>query len=234
MKDFTALLSAREMQDVASFVADVFVACGGRNTDYHTAANGWPNHRARYGPAFPFATGTIALDVPDSLLSDADRRGQALFRSACISCHEGRVARAEPLGITPVTDPAAGGEEAHSDPAEEEHDDNYDTPTVHDIAPEFADLTQAERRGRRIYTAACAQCHAADGSGKNWIGKFLEPGPPDFTTWAYAARFEPAAFAAALLDASDGTTMPSFRGVVSPAEAADIAAYVRSVFVGAE
>lgn len=87
MASFSGTLSPREMELVARFIVAEFVRARAPNTRYHTAANGWPEHE-RYAPAFPFATGAIALDRADASLSAEERAGKALFMSACISCHD--------------------------------------------------------------------------------------------------------------------------------------------------
>ena len=110
MKPFKGTLSAAEIEDVASFVNETFVKCGARNTAYHTPANGWPDHAARYGAAFVFATGKLPLDVPERLLDAGEQAGLALFLSACISCHEGRLAQPSALGLTGPGGTAAGDE----------------------------------------------------------------------------------------------------------------------------
>jgi cytochrome c oxidase cbb3-type subunit 3 len=228
MKPFTGLLTAAEIEDVASFVAETFVKCGARNTAYHTPANGWPDHAARYGAAFAFATGALPLDVPERLLDAHEQAGLALFRSACISCHEGRLAQPTAIGLT-----GPGGNTAEADfwDGRAHHEDDYDTPTVHDIAPALIGPTPSESLGQELYAAACAECHAADGTGLNWIGRFLRPGPPDFTTWRFVDTFDAGRFARRTLEPEPGTTMPSFRGVLSGPQADAIADYVRRVFI---
>lgn len=235
MKSFAGLLAPNEVDAVADFVLGHFVACAARNADYHTAANGWPDHRARYGPAVPFATGELAIDMPASAMDAQAAAGLELFRSACISCHEGRLSRPQRLALD-VTGPemaetAASGAERQT--ADSDHGDEYDKPTIHDIPPEIPDLSEREAAGRDLYMAACAECHAADGSGQNWIGKFLEPSPTDLTTDDFAAGFSTEEFVRMTLDGLVGTTMPSFRGVLSRQEAAAIAAYVQRAFVEA-
>ena len=228
MKPFTGLLSEPEIEDVASFVAETFVKCGARNTAYHTPENGWPDHEARYRAAFAFATGELPLDVPERLLDQGEQAGLALFRSACISCHEGRLARPSALGLTSPGDPAAAADfwDGRAD-----HEDDYDTPGVHDIVPVLTDPTRSELLGQELYAAACAECHAADGTGLNWVGRFIRPGPPDFTTWQFVDNFDAGQFARRTLDPEPGTTMPSFGGVLSGQQAAAIADYVRRVFI---
>lgn len=232
MKSFSGLLSAAEIEDVARFVAETFVRCAARTTNYHTPENGWPDHAARYGAAFAFASGHLPLDVPERLLDPRERAGLVLFRSACISCHEGRLAQPSTIGLT-----APGGNTAEADfwSGHADHDDGYqydhDTPSVHDIAPVLTDPTPSEALGSELYASACADCHAADGTGLNWVGRFLRPGPPDFTTWGFADRFDAAQFAKRTLDPESGTTMPSFRGVLSSQQVDAIADYVRRAFV---
>ena len=91
MKSFSGILDTGQMAAVAAFVEHEFVRRKAANTAYHTATNGWPGHE-RYAVAYPFATGTLALDTPVDQLDDGQRRGRTLFLEACISCHDrGRV-----------------------------------------------------------------------------------------------------------------------------------------------
>ena len=228
MKTFAGRLSETEVAAVAAFVDNRFVKCAASNTEYHTPENGWPDHRNRYRAALPFALGEIAIDMPEELLGDEERAGLAMFRSSCATCHFGRLGKQAPFGLFDERVAAGEGASAHDGT---EHVDDYETPTVHDIPPMLVDATDAERRGAALYESACAVCHASDGSGKNWIGKFLRPHPTDFTTTQFAAEFDLERFIAQTRDAETGTTMPSFRAVMSNEELAAIAAYVRKVFV---
>jgi cytochrome c oxidase cbb3-type subunit 3 len=228
MRPFDALLSSAEIEDVATFVYRTFVQCAAANTRYHTVANGWPDHELRYGAAFGFATGELPHDLPEHLLDPDERRGLALFRSACISCHEGRLVDSTGLNLT---SPGETGASVSLWTGIVDHADEYDTPTVHDILPELPNPTRSQEIGRGLYTDACAQCHAADGTGRNWVGKFLRPNPPDFTSQAFRRRFDPAEFSRMTLDAAVGTTMPSFRGIISVQDSDAIADYVNRVFI---
>ena len=100
----------------------------------------------------------------------------------------------------------------------------------HDGAPEIADLTPVEAEGRRLYQEACAQCHAADGTGQNGIGRFLSPSPTDFGGSRFKSLMASGDFADRTLRAPAGTSMPSFEGVLSREQAEAIAAYVRRAF----
>ena len=93
--------------------------------------------------------------------------------------------------------------------------------------PEIVDPTPTEAEGGRLYQAACAQCHAADGTGQNWIGRFLDPSPTDFNAPKFKALLSSGAFVDRTLRAADGTSMPSFENAMSREQVDAIAAYVR-------
>ena len=46
-------------------------------------------------------------------------------------------------------------------------------------------LSARELRGQALFQENCAFCHAADGTGRNWIGSFLQPHPRDLTAPAF-------------------------------------------------
>ncbi len=81
MKSFRGLLSDDEMQAVAAFVVDEFVTRKAGNSAYHTAENGWPEHRQRYAAAYPYVLGEARADGPST-------PGSRLYLSACITCHQ--------------------------------------------------------------------------------------------------------------------------------------------------
>ena len=213
MPSFAKVLSPAEIKAVAEYVTESLAAHKSENARYHTAKNGWPGHDARYGPAIPFALGQLAADARPSILSSTQREGLALFKGACVSCHFGRRDR---LTGTPVADKGHEPTDYEKGP--------------HDVAPEIADLTPAETEGRLLYRSACAQCHAADGTGKNWIGRFLNPSPADFSTPQFRALLSSDAFAERTLRAPDGASMPSFEHVLSREQIEAIAAYARRAF----
>lgn len=223
MQPFSNLLSREEIADVAAFVAERFVGCQDPNTAYHTLANGWPEHEARYAAAYPFVDGAATIDGPAEGWSPDLQAGRALFLSSCVSCHEGRVAAAQPLGLSEAVETAPRRSEGHVD--------DYEVRTIHDYPPVLAGLTAEEAAGRDLYAAACAQCHAADGTGLNWVGKFLRPPPPDFTAPEFAREFQSWDFITRTLDPPPDTSMPAFVNVLARSEIAAVAAYVRRAFV---
>jgi cytochrome c oxidase cbb3-type subunit 3 len=217
MKAFNAVLSPSDIALVASFVREEFIVRRASNTRYHTIENGWPDHRQRYALAFPFATGEIALDGPWEALTPEQRQGKRLFLSACVSCHDrGRVGEnGKPWELVGSSYPPGN---------------NGDSFAVHDIPPTLPGLGASARRGERLYQDNCAYCHAADGSGRNWIGAFLEPHPPDFTDPAQGARLVKHRLVAAIRDGVPGSSMPAWKQVLQPAEMEAIALYMMHAF----
>jgi cytochrome c oxidase cbb3-type subunit 3 len=99
----------------------------------------------------------------------------------------------------------------------------------HDLVPEIGGLTHQQQRGQKLYQANCAFCHAADGTGKNWIGQFMEPKARDLTQYD-AQSMTPARLKATIRDGLPGTSMPAWRHVLTAAETEAIAAYVGRAF----
>jgi cytochrome c oxidase cbb3-type subunit 3 len=248
MASFAGLLSEAEITAVAVFVEQTFVRRQTPNTRYHTAANGWPDHAQRYGDAFEFVRGNLALDTPANVLSAAQQRGQWLFRTACMSCHDAAESSAATLqwsaramsyprpGIlaggvlapSPAADAAAAQAASAVGPV-----DALSSASVyarHDRPPSLRGLNAQQRRGARLYQANCAFCHAADGSGANWIGRFMQPPARDLRRLDAAAH---ARLAQTLRDGLPGASMPAWGGVWSQAQIEAVAAYVRRVFVPA-
>jgi len=78
-------------------------------------------------------------------------------------------------------------------------------------------------------------CHAADGSGANWIGRFLEPQPPDMADPDTRLRLVGAArLRRVIRDGLTGTSMPAFGSALSDDEIDAVAAYILKAFLGSE
>ncbi|MFM2068132.1 MAG: hypothetical protein RLZZ584_3041 [Pseudomonadota bacterium] len=238
MASFAGLLDEAGIAAVAAFVEAEFVRARAPNTAYHTPENGWPGHE-RYAQAYDYVLGRLAPDTPPGELTPAQQRGLALYRSACVSCHE-------PAGVGAPLEWAAramsyprpgilpGGALAPTVPASGPAAQRVDAVSGasvyarHDRAPALRGLDAQQRRGARLYQANCAFCHAADGSGANWIGRFMQPPARDLRRLDAAAR---ARLAQTIRDGLPGASMPAWRDVLGPAEIAAVAAYVRRVFV---
>ncbi len=227
MKSFANVIGPEEREAVAAFVVDEFVARGARNTAYHIPENGWPDHRARYGEAFPFVAGDIGLEAPLDSLDAAQRRGRALYLDACITCHEPR--------------PGNGRATIQAYPLSHMGQVVRDVDAVsrasvyakHDIAPDIPGLTAAEQRGKAIYDQNCAFCHAADGTGKNWIGAFLQPNPRNFTDPVASKHLDLDHVRLAIREGLPNTSMPAWSSVLKPDEIDAVAAYVERAFLRA-
>lgn len=228
MQGFGTVLSPEEIERVVDFVRDGFMRGRDVGTYYHTPENGWDNHQ-RYRDAFPFARGEIAIDTPGEQLTPAQRRGLTLFMSACISCHDrGRVRDEGPLWDTRAVSYPRAGFSLLTPPSDAA---SGATPYArHDVAPAIAGLTEQQRRGEALFQAHCAFCHAADGTGKNWIGRFLEPHPRDLTDPAAMRAMTRERLVAVIRDGLPGTTMSAWKAVLGSDDIDAIASYIERVF----
>lgn len=230
MTSFSGRLDTNEMQAVAEFVVRRFVQARDRNTAYHTPENGWPDH-VRYATAFPFATRELAVDTPAESLTASQRAGRQLFLSSCVSCH-----------AATGTDPAAPAWETRPlsfprlDFAPGDHTKPVDAVSSasvyarHDAAPRIEGLTARQRRGEALFQANCAFCHGADGSGRNWIGQFMEPHARDLTQYD-ASTMPPRRLRTVIRDGLPGTSMPAWRTVMKPADIEAVAAFVERAYL---
>lgn len=231
MMRFDGLLSGEDIQAVVDYVLTTFVKNKGENTRYHIPENGWEDHQ-RYAIAFPFALGEVDLDTPWEELSPELRRGKQLFMTSCITCHDRASVGSEGMPWQPRAVSFPRGGYSHRQGGQEGEDAmSGATPYArHDIPPRLMDLTARERRGERLFQDNCAFCHAADGTGKNWIGSFLEPPPRDLTDPSFNAAVDRAGLLRVIGDGLPGTTMPAWKTVLDEAEIAAVAAYVEKAF----
>lgn len=234
MKGFKGIISESDIALVVDFVRHEFVRSKAVNTRYHIAANGWPDHE-RNAVAFPFATGQIPLDRPWEQLSPVEQKGKRLFLATCISCHDH--ARTEDPGPAwrgrPLSYPRN-----HFDPG----DYTAPPPTkvdaiasaspykLHDVIPAVGGLSAAEQRGEKLYQANCAFCHAATGTGRNWIGSFMEPHPRDLTDPGFMRDMTRERLAHTIREGLPNTSMPAWKSVLKADEVDAIIAYISRVF----
>ena len=229
MKSFRGILDEAEMSAVAAFVAQEFVRDKARNTAYHTPENGWPGHE-KFAPAFPFARGEIALDEPLERLTAAQRDARRLFLTSCISCHDrARVADEGPAWSSrPVSFPRMGFEPGQPNTPPPDALSSASVYAKHEVVPKVAGLSQREKRGEKLFQANCSFCHGGDGTGKNWIGQFMEPKARDLTQ--YTLQSMPAArLQQVIREGLPGTSMPAWQSVLKPAEIEAVGAYVQRV-----
>lgn len=255
MAGFGGILTPREMELVADFVREEFISRKAQNTRYHTAANGWPAHE-RYRDAYPFATGQVGVDTPWAQLDAQQAAGKRLYLASCVSCHDRGRAGADPVAwelravsyprnqdscstchgaggklrpsASHMAPPPRAGDPPHLHP--QQHAGAQGPHAVHDIPPHIATLSPLERRGETVYQQNCAFCHAADGTGRNWIGAFLEPHPRDLTDAAAMAALSGERLRHAIREGVAGSSMPAWKAVLPEADINAVAAYVARAF----
>lgn len=229
MKSFTGVLSEAELVAVAAFVEAEFVQRKAPNTAYHTAANGWPDHQ-RFQIAFPFVRGELKLDAPAESLSPPQQQGRQLFLTSCISCHDRAHVNDEgpAWSSRPLSFPRMGFQ-----PGQQSVVDAVSSASVyakHDVVPVIEGLNGQQQRGAILFQANCAFCHGADGTGKNWIGQFMEPKARDLTAFT-TTEMSAERLRQTIRDGLPGTSMPAWQHVLQPAEIEAVSAYVRRAFV---
>ncbi|MCB1917544.1 MAG: c-type cytochrome [Rhodocyclaceae bacterium] len=233
MKGFANILDEDEIARVVDFVRLEFMQRKAVNTRYHTAENGWPEHD-RNRVAFPFAKGEIALDTPWEALTEEQLRGKRLFLASCITCHDH--GRTEDPGVTwegrPVSYPRNSHEPGVPErpPTSEEAISSASPYLVHDVIPSIEGLTPEEKLGEDLFQRNCAFCHAADGTGKNWIGSFMEPHPRNLTDPSFMADMTRQRLAATIRDGLPNTSMPAWKHVLDGAQIDAVVAYVNKAF----
>jgi cytochrome c oxidase cbb3-type subunit 3 len=230
MKAYSQILGTAEIQAVAAFVEREFVRDKAPNTAYHTAANGWPNHR-RNVAAFPFASGQLALDAPAESMNDEQRQGRSLFMAACVSCHDrGRVLDDGPAwSARPVSFPRMGFAPGGVPPPPVDVVSSASVYAKHEVAPRLSQMSPPQTRGRQLFQANCAFCHGADGTGMNWIGQFMEPKARDLTQFS-ARTLPPERFAQVIREGLPGSSMPAWASVLTADDIDDVVAYASRAF----
>lgn len=241
MPSFRNTITDTEMAQVAAFVADEFVLRKAPNTHYHTPENGWPDH-SRYRAAFPFATGEIPTSRPWEELNEEQVRGKRLFLSSCVTCHDRG-------GGTMLKEGTGGSHRADSGIVWDARPLSYPrnnfsyTPlppldaissaspyALHDLPLQIKDMTPLERQGQKLWQGNCAFCHAVDGTGKNWIGSFLEPHARNLRDPAFMGAMTRARLAETIREGLPDTSMPAWKAVLSNKEITAIIAYIAKAF----
>ncbi len=226
MAGFKNILTPQEIEWVVDFVRSEFILAKRQNTLYHTKSNGWPNHQ-RYVNAFPFATGVIKLDTPWEQLSIEQRHGKQRFLTSCISCHDRAKVKNEGLHWEPM----AISFPLKKNPLKIETDVTSAASVYqqHEQSPAITKLSPEGKKGKKLYLENCAFCHAKDGTGRNWIGTFLQPHPRDLTKLNFTKK-QKGKLIYIIENGLSGTTMPAWKNVLSKAEMKSIAVYINEVF----
>lgn len=217
MMSFSSLLSAQDIEAVITFVRQAFMSKKIKNTRYHTAENGWPNHD-QYKAAYPFVLGDIVFDENTDNLTKDQKIGRQLYLSACISCHDR--SKVEDEGVIWQSFPLSWPRNAYSHKEENQHDavSQASPYHIHDIKIVYKPQTKSEQKGQQIFQDNCAFCHAADGSGKHWIGQFIDPPAKDFTQVSIQKIFNKQTLKDRIKNGVKGSAMPAWRYVLSDDE----------------
>lgn len=234
MKSFNHTLTKADIEAVVDFVRQEFMINKAENTRYHTIENGWPNHE-RYRAAFPFALGEIALDTPGESLSPEQQLGKRVFLESCVTCHDRAKVNEEGAvwELKAVSYPR--NQYSHKDNSADISSSvdaiSRATPyRKHDQAPIFENLSVTEKQGELLFQKNCAFCHAADGTGKNWIGSFLESHPRNLTDTDFMKTITRSRLKTVIRDGLPGTTMSAWKQVLKDDEIESIIDYIGRAF----
>lgn len=223
MKSFARVLDARDRAAVADYIHTAFMRKAPLQRRYHTVENGWRDHE-RAGAAFPFATGATPIDTPVESLDTRQAEGRRLFLSACVTCHEGR--RTNDSG--PQWDPRALSFPRSVETCDGCHESARMLAATGETPHGRTGDAPVAPSGQALFRRNCAFCHGADGSGRNWIGTFLEPHARDLRQPRITAM-STQALAAIVGNGLPGTSMPAWKGVLSPPELLAVVEYVRTM-----
>ena len=222
MMSFSSLLNDKEISAVVYFVRKAFIQQKSQNTKYHTEENGWINH-AQYQSAYPFALGEIALDTSWVELNESQKQGKTLFLSSCISCHdranvkkEGVIWESFPIswprnGVTPQNIDAISGATPYS---------------IHNQTGDYQPSTEEQKNGEVLFQKHCTFCHGKDGTGKNWIGQFIQPHPRNFQQQSIRKTFTRQILRERIENGVQGSSMPAWRYVLSEQQLDDLVEYL--------
>ncbi|NCF38329.1 MAG: c-type cytochrome, partial [Gammaproteobacteria bacterium] len=76
----------------------------------------------------------------------------------------------------------------------------------------------------------CAFCHAADGTGENWIGSFLEPKPRNLTDPKFMQAMSDDLLLERIREGIENTSMPAWKSVLSDVQIQQIISYIDVAF----
>lgn len=229
MAGFSRMLSNQEVEVVVDFVRKTFMQDKAYNLAYHTPVNGWLDG-ARNSSAAPFALGEVSLDAPDEGLTQEQLIGKQIYMQSCIACHDRMKKQEAPVewDKRAVSYPRAGY--SHRQESGPDTLTGATPYAQHDLPVVVDGLSAQEKKGETLFLVNCAFCHAANGTGKNWIGTFIEPHPRDLTDAVAMQGMTKARMVDVIKDGLPGTTMPAWRSVLSDDDIGSIISYVSRVF----
>jgi len=230
MKSFSRSLDKKEIALVVDFVRENFMRKKAANTAYHSVENGWSNMQI-YAQAFPFARGDLALDTPEAALSEDQRRGKFIFMNSCVSCHDRAGSQqTSPILWEPYAVSYPRNQYSPQQPLAMDALSRGTPYAKHEQKPELDNLSVDERSGEMLFQKNCAFCHAADGSGKNWIGSFLQPHPRNLSNRTFMTTMSRARLRQVIQEGIPGTTMSSWKSVLTKQQIEQLIDYLNRAF----
>ncbi len=229
MMAFSKVLSDQEIAAVVYFIRQAFMLNSVKNTRYHSRENGWVNHE-KYRDAYPFVSGEIPLSRDINTLTPSQRLGRALYLSACISCHD-QINTPQPKEIWqpyPLSWPRNGV--GPKDILNTDATSGASPYALHERIQPYQPATPQQALGQQIFQANCVLCHARDGSGKNWIGQFLEPHPRNFVQAGLRENYSRQSLMESIANGVEGTAMPAWRYVLRDQEIVAVVEYLLDRF----
>lgn len=229
MTSFGTTLNDAQIDAVVHYIREAFMTQSPVRARYHTARNGWDRTNGE-SDAAAFVNGDIALDSPRGSLSASQQHGKQLFLSTCITCHRGReTGVGETFGLRAVSYPRGRFDRSET---VYDHASGASPYRLHDTPPSGPPEGTIESKGRKLFLDNCAFCHARDGTGRNWIGSFLEPRPRDLTAAGPVCSMGGVELRRRVADGIAGTSMPAWKQVLNAAEIDAIARYLESTYCG--
>lgn len=223
MVSFSSVLSDNEINNVVHYIRQRFMNNNKPDYIYHNEANGWPDHQ-RYQSAFPFASGQLALDTPWEQLNESQQKGKTLFMLSCVSCHDRALVNDEgPIWeLRPLSYPRKHYD--HKTPLDSIS--GASPYQLHEQIPETTNLSTEQQRGGVLFQQNCAFCHGADATGKNWIGRFMEPHARDLTN-AEITQKQEQQLLQLIRDGLPDTSMPAWKHVLNDEQIKTIISYLK-------
>ncbi|MDH3537965.1 MAG: c-type cytochrome, partial [Gammaproteobacteria bacterium] len=162
-----------------------------------------------------------------SQLTPEQVRGKQLFLTTCITCHDR--ARVQDEGVIWSKQSISYPRNNYSHTAV----DALSSASIyarHDVSPRVPDLSATAARGKDLWQQNCAFCHAADGTGENWIGSFLEPKPRNLTDAKFMQAMTDDLLLERIREGIENTSMPAWKNVLSEIQIRQIISYIDAAF----
>ena len=223
MVGFSTVLSESDIKSVVDYIRERFMTHAPPVASYHTEVNGWSDF-SNTGSGLTFQSGGIGFSTTVSETSTDRRTDLRIYQSLCISCHElnSPDEDASVWQLYSVSYPPGNYEEGELNP-------NSPIPAyeIHEQSPDISSLTPAERAGQELFQKMCAHCHAENGSGKSWVGRFLIPAPRDIRDSPLIKPERQSQLLEVIKLGLPGTSMPAWKNSLNKTQTDQLVAYLQ-------